>query len=110
VGTLTKLLLVGVLTAIAVGYVGPVRGYLEQRSELAQERSTLESLERERDQLDRQIAALDRPRVLESRARMLGMVKPDERAFVVRGLPDERPAVRPSDDRQSIWDELLGRL
>ncbi|HEX2503397.1 MAG TPA: septum formation initiator family protein [Miltoncostaeaceae bacterium] len=73
------------LTALLIGYVGPVRGYLEQRSELRDERAKLAVLEDRRDAFRAQLEALDTPDVLETRARELGLVMPGERAFLVRG-------------------------
>jgi cell division protein FtsB len=79
-----------------IGYVGPVRGYLSQRAELRDERARLETLERRRDDFKAQLAALDTPQVLEGRARELGLVRPGERAFLVRGDLD-RPPPAPED-------------
>jgi hypothetical protein len=65
--------------------VGPVRGYLEQRGELRDERAKLAALEERRDEFRAQLEALDTPEVLETRARELGLVRPGERALLVRG-------------------------
>lgn len=88
----------GVLTALLLGYIGPVSGYLEQRSELRDERARLAELERTRDSFRSQIADLDEPAVLEARARELGLIEPGERAFVVRGDIDPPPPPEPRDD------------
>jgi len=77
-----------------LGYVGPVSGYLSQRSELRQETARLKALERNRDSYRRQIADLNKTDVLEARARELGLIKPGERAFIVRG--DLEPAAAPA--------------
>lgn len=65
-----------------------MRGYLEQRGELARETTRLEELEQTRDRFTRDLRALGQERVLERRARELGLVRPDERAFIVRGLDE----------------------
>jgi hypothetical protein len=77
-----------------------VRGYLHQRSELAEQRAALATLEARRDALGRQIVALRRPEVLEARARELGLVRPGERTFLIRGLPEpgEEPTDAPKGD------------
>ncbi len=94
----------GVLTALLLGYIGPVSGYLEQRATLGQERARLNELERTRDALRSQIADLGQPAVLEARARELGLVRPDERAFVVRGDLDPKPPPEPKhDDGRLGW-------
>jgi cell division protein FtsB len=88
----------GLLSALLVGYVGPVRGYLDQRAELRQERAKLASLEERRDEFRAQLAALNQPDVLEARARELGLVRPGERAFLVRGELDPPPP--PPEERR----------
>jgi cell division protein FtsB len=107
---LKQLFIAGLLTAILIGYVGPVRAYLDQRAELGRQQAALVELETKRERLERQNAALDRPAVLEAKARALGLIKPDERAYVVRGLPDERPPREASDDGGGIWGWLAGHL
>jgi len=84
-----------------------VRGYLHQRSELAEQRAALAELEARRDALGRQLTALRRPEVLEARARELGLVLPGERTFLLRGLPEpgEEQAAVAGDDGGG---ELLG--
>ncbi len=62
-----------------------MRGYLEQRGELSDERAKLTALEERRDAFRAQLEALDTPEVLETRARELGLVRPGERALLVRG-------------------------
>ena len=88
----------GVLTALLLGYIGPVSGYLDQRATLRQEQARLHDLEHTRDALRTQIADLGQPAVLEARARELGLVEPGERAFVVRGDIDPKPPPEPKDD------------
>jgi cell division protein FtsB len=85
----------GILTAILLGYIGPVTGYLEQRSELREERAKLAVLEQRRDEFRTQLAQLSKPAVQEARARALGLVAPGERAFLVRGDLDPEPPAPP---------------
>jgi cell division protein FtsB len=92
----------GVLTALLLGYIGPVRGYLDQRSTLQQEQSRLQDLQHTRDALRTQIADLGQPAVLEARARELGLVEPGERAFVVRGDLDPKPAPEQGHDGGAV--------
>jgi hypothetical protein len=81
---------------MVLGYFGPVSGYLAQRSELADESVKLAALEQRRATLRHEIADLSRPDVLEARARALGLVRPGERAFIVRG--DLEPVSAPVED------------
>lgn len=85
----------GLLTAILLGYIGPVTGYLDQRAELREERAKLAELEARRDGFREQIAQLGQAPVLEARARELGLVLPGERAFLVRGDLDPSPSAPP---------------
>lgn len=86
------------LTALLLGYVGPVSGYLDQRAALRDERSRLAQLESTRDSLRTQISDLDEPAVLGARARELGLIEPGERSFVVRGDLDPKPEPEKRDD------------
>lgn len=88
----------GLLTAILLGYVGPVSGYLQQRAELSEQRARLAELEARRDGFREQITRLGQAPVLEARARELGLVLPGERAFLVRGDLDPPPPPPEDDD------------
>jgi cell division protein FtsB len=76
----------GVVLAIVLSYLGPVRGYLQQRSQLHGYEAQLRSAEDRRDHIRAQLRALDNPVVLEQRARELDMIRPGERQFVIRNL------------------------
>ena len=93
--SLKRIFLLLLVVAIAVSYVGPVRGYLAQRSELRSEQLALIALEAKRDRLARQLDSLRQVPVLEARARELGMFRPGERAFRVVGLERRRPRPAP---------------
>jgi cell division protein FtsB len=95
----------GLLTALMIGYVGPVKGYLDQRAELRDERGKLAMLVERRDAFRTQLAALGQDPVLEARARQLGLVRPGERAFLVRGELDPPPPAQEGggDDGPFGW-------
>ncbi|MCU0308264.1 MAG: septum formation initiator family protein [Thermoleophilia bacterium] len=95
--TLGRLLAIGVLIGILVAYVGPVREYLSAREELRRHQVQLTAAQQERDRIGARLRALREPAVLEARARELGMVRPGEKPFVVKGLPPAgaRPAPAP---------------
>lgn len=84
----------GLLTAFLLAYIGPVKGYLDQRSELRDQTAKLAQLEQRRDALRAQLRALGRSDVLEARARALGLVRPGERAFIVSGSLEPTPPAR----------------
>jgi hypothetical protein len=93
--------------ALLFAYVGPVKGYFDQRSELRAQQEHLAALETERGELIEQIAAADSAEVLQVRARAQGLVLPGEKAFAIRGDLDPAPPAPPEDDgRGGIIDRL----
>ena len=89
-GRAVALLLIAL--AVMLLAVAPLRGYLDERSDLAELRSHAAVLEQQNARLDDRIAQLSDATYLERLAReCLGMVKPGETAFVVvpaHGEPD----------------------
>jgi cell division protein FtsB len=81
------LLFVGLLLVYL--YINPLRAYVSTWQEAKTKRGEVAELQRERDALLRRHRALRRAGSVETEARRLGMVRPDERAYVVRGLPRE---------------------
>ena len=79
------LLLVGVLVVCL--YVNPLRTYVATLQEAKAKRAEVATLQREHSALVTRQRALRRPGSIELEARRLGMVRRDERAFVVKGLP-----------------------
>ena len=99
-GTLLKrLLIIGLIGGLVFAYVGPVRDYLRQKDQLRAEQLELIDARAVRDGLARQIKALGRDDVLEARARELGMVRPGETPYAVRGIrkPDPPPKAAPDE-------------
>jgi cell division protein FtsB len=68
-------------------YVNPARSYINTLRESHHRQAQVRSLEREQRVLEARKRALVNPHIVEAEARRLGMVRPGERAFVVRGLP-----------------------
>jgi len=79
------LLLVGLLLIYL--YINPLRTYIATWQEAETKRAEVSELRREHDELVRRQRALSATSSIEVEARGLGMVKPDERAYIVRGLP-----------------------
>jgi len=77
-----------VLLLIVYLYVGPIRSWWSTWQDSKAKQAQIERLERENAALRKRKAALETPQALEREARRMGMVRPDERPFVVRGLPD----------------------
>jgi len=83
------LLFVGVL--IVALYVNPLRTYIATRQEASTKRVEVAALQAEHSALVRRQAQLRRASSIEIEARRMGMVKPTERAYAVKGLPrDDR--------------------
>lgn len=80
--------------------MGPVQGYLAQRAELRSEQRNLQRLEAGRDSLRAQLTALNRIDVVERRARKAGLVRPGERAYIIRATPGT-----PADDGEPAAGE-----
>ena len=83
-----RALIIGVCLLIAVLYVKPLVKIVSARGEAAQRREEVTRLQSVNDRLTRRVKALKNPAALELEARRLGMVKPGERAYVIKGLPD----------------------
>jgi cell division protein FtsB len=82
-----------VLFGVVALYVGPAISFVETWQEAKQRRAEVRELQRENTKLKARRQALRDPRTLEREARRLGLVKPGERAYIVKGLPgDPKPA------------------
>jgi cell division protein FtsB len=83
-------LAVGTLAVVALLYYRPLKSYLETRSSLEQRAAEVQSLRAERNELARRLAEADTPEALARRARRLGLVRPGERLFIVKGVEEWR--------------------
>ena len=79
------LLFVGLLLIYL--YINPLRTYLATWQEARTKRAEVSQLQREHDALVKRSRALRAAGSIETEARRLGMVRRDERAYIVRGLP-----------------------
>jgi cell division protein FtsB len=84
-----RVALLGLLLLVALAYVGPARSLLSTWRDANAKQAQLRSLEHEHEALLRRSRALRDPRTVQAEARRLGMVKPGERSYVVRGLPQD---------------------
>ncbi|MSO44112.1 MAG: hypothetical protein EXQ74_02195 [Thermoleophilia bacterium] len=108
---LKRLLILGLVAGLAIVYVGPVRDYLYQKGQLRTEQIDLIEARQVRDDLTRQITALGQAAVLETRARELGMVRPGEIPYAVRGITEPDPTeTASSDDRTGVWGFITGLI
>ena len=83
-----------VATVLVVGllYYRPLKSYMETRSSLEQRAGEVRKLRAERDDLARRVAESDTAEALAHRARRIGLVKPGERLFIVKGIDEWREA------------------
>jgi cell division protein FtsB len=79
-----------VLFGVVGLYVGPAINVVETWHEAKVRRADVRELQRENARLRARKKALTDPRTLEREARRLGLVKPGERAYIVKGLPGDR--------------------
>ncbi|MDQ3724019.1 MAG: septum formation initiator family protein [Actinomycetota bacterium] len=82
------LLFVGLLLIYL--YINPLRTYVSTWQEARAKRQEVAQLQREHSELVRRARALRSAASIEVEARRLGMVKDDERAYVIRGLDRAR--------------------
>jgi cell division protein FtsB len=83
----SRVALLVVLVGILGLYVGPARSYWSTVQEAKHRRAEVSHLKRENARLRAKRAALRSASSLEREARRLGMVRPGERAYVVKHLP-----------------------
>jgi cell division protein FtsB len=84
-----RVALLVLLLLVALAYVGPARSLLSTWRESGAKQAQLQQLQRQHDALLRRARELRDPRTVEAEARRLGMVKPGERSYVVRELPND---------------------
>ncbi len=89
-----------------MSYLGAVRGYLEQRHELARQQVALRSMVDQRESIRARLAQLKNPSVVEARARELGYVMPGERPLRVTGLEHTPRPAAPRHDTGGFWGWL----
>jgi cell division protein FtsB len=81
------LLFVGLLLIYL--YINPLRTYVATWQEATTKRGEVAQLQREHAELVKRARELHAAGSIETEARRLGMVRPDERAYIIRGLPEK---------------------
>jgi cell division protein FtsB len=76
-----------VLVAVVGVYVQQGLALLSVKNQADQQRGIVQRLATQNKQLERQQQALNDPATIQADARELGMVMPNERPYVVTGLP-----------------------
>jgi cell division protein FtsB len=76
-----------VLTVVVVLYVEHTLSYVSTRAQANRQQAVVTKLTRQNAQLAKEAKALNTPSTIISQARALGMVRPNERPYVVTGQP-----------------------
>jgi cell division protein FtsB len=77
---------------IALSYVHPLRSYWAAQERVAERKAELAGLDRQNARLEKRLALSDNDAFIEREARRLGLVRPGERLFIVKGVEDWRKA------------------
>jgi cell division protein FtsB len=85
---------VGALLVITLLYYRPLHTYVDTRHALADRAAEVTQLRNERRRLERRLADSTSDSALVREARRLGLVKPGERLFIVKGIEAWRRAER----------------
>jgi cell division protein FtsB len=85
-----RVALLVVLLGVVALYIGPSISFVRTYQEAQTRRGEVRSLQAENARLRARKQALKSPATLEREARRLGLVKPGEKPFVVKGLPGDK--------------------
>jgi cell division protein FtsB len=85
-----RVALLVVLLGVAALYVGPSISFVHTYKEAKARRGEVRSLQVENQRLRARRKALQSPSTLEREGRRLGLVKPGELPFIVKGLPGDK--------------------
>jgi len=77
---------IGAIAIVGLLYYKPARTYLHTRQTVAQRTAEVQQLQRQHAQLARLVASSTSDAELAREARRLGLVKPGEQLFIVRGI------------------------
>ena len=83
---------VAVLCLVAFLYYRPAKTYFEKRDTLSKRTEEVQRLRTQKAHLERLVAASTSDAALAREARRLGLVKPDEQLFIVKGIGKWRRA------------------
>jgi hypothetical protein len=84
--------ILGVVVLVGFLYYQPLSSYLETRSALNERADEVAQLRQERDRLQVRLERSATPEALAREARLMGLVRPGERLFTVKGVKQWRRA------------------
>jgi cell division protein FtsB len=85
-----RVALLVVLIGVVGLYVGPAISFVSTYREAKARRGEVRTLQAENDRLRARKKALQSKSTMEREARRLGLVRPGEKPFIVKGLPGDR--------------------
>jgi cell division protein FtsB len=86
----TRLLAIGGIVLVAFLYWKPLHAYVQTKHELQTQRADVQALRAEKVRLQKRIAEATTGNQLVREARRLGLVKPGEKLYIVRGIAQWR--------------------
>ena len=87
---------VGLLVLVGLLYYRPLKAYVDARGELSQRAAAVQKLETEKSRLEQRLRGSTSLARLAREARALGYVRPGERLYIVKGIPQWRKRERAS--------------
>lgn len=88
----TRWAALGIAVLLGLLYYRPVHAYLDTKHTLQVRTAEVQTLTERKQQLEQRLAEIRSGSTLVRGARRLGLVKPGERLFIVRGIPEWRRA------------------
>ncbi len=79
-------LAVGAIVLVGLLYARPLRSYLDTKHDLAAKATDVRTLKAERRALQHRLAESSSSQALTRQARRLGLVRPGERLYIVKGV------------------------
>jgi cell division protein FtsB len=84
---LARVSLLVVMAVIVASYIGPATKYVRAWKLSHATHTELTQLQTEHQQLKSRLKQLHDPRLIELEARKTGMARPDQKVYVIKGLP-----------------------
>jgi hypothetical protein len=87
-------LAVGALLLVALLYYRPLKAYVDARGELGRHTAVVQKLQADQARLQHRLHGSTSLAILAREARALGYVRPGERLYIVKGIPQWRHQLR----------------
>ena len=82
----TRLLAIGAIVLVGFLYWKPLHSYMRTKQEVQSRNAEVAALRAEKQRLEKKIARANTAEELIRQGRQLGLVRPGERLFIVRGI------------------------